>query len=243
MRLIFGAILSVVMAISSANAAELKVTDLVKGNGAMAKFGDKVSVHYTGWLLSGKQFDSSKTRNKPFEFELGAGSVIKGWEQGVAGMLVGGKRELIIPPTLGYGSRAVGNGLIPANSTLKFEVELLAIKQPLYSNINNKELEKLLAEGAKIYDIRRPEEWKKTGVVKGSRMLTLFTNKGVNRDFLSTFVKEVKTSDKVVLICRTGNRTQKAADYISNQLGYKQVYNVKSGIVDWIKKGNPVDKI
>jgi len=128
-QIFFGVILSVVMALSSANASELKITDLIKGEGAVAKTGDRVSVHYTGWLLTGKQFDSSKTRNKPFEFKLGAGRVIKGWEQGVAGMHIGGKRELIIPPELGYGSRAVGNGLIPANSTLKFEVELLGIKK------------------------------------------------------------------------------------------------------------------
>jgi len=127
-HIFFGIILSIVMAISSANAETLKITDLVTGNGVIAKQGDKVSVHYTGWLLSGKQFDSSKTRNKPFQFRLGAGRVIKGWEQGVAGMKVGGKRELIIPPELGYGSRSVGGGLIPANSTLKFEVELLGIK-------------------------------------------------------------------------------------------------------------------
>ncbi|MFK5892027.1 MAG: FKBP-type peptidyl-prolyl cis-trans isomerase [Pseudomonadota bacterium] len=116
------------MIISNANAAELKIIDLIKGEGGVAKHGDRVSVHYTGWLLTGKQFDSSRTRNQPFEFVLGAGRVIKGWEQGVAGMNVGGKRELIIPPKLGYGSRAVGGGLIPANSTLKFEVELLEIK-------------------------------------------------------------------------------------------------------------------
>jgi FKBP-type peptidyl-prolyl cis-trans isomerase len=128
MHIFWVTILSVIMAISNANAAELKVTDLIEGDGAIAKIGDRVSVHYTGWLLSGKQFDSSKTRNKPFEFRLGAGRVIKGWEQGVTGMKVGGKRELIIPPELGYGSRSVGGGLIPANSTLKFEVELLEIK-------------------------------------------------------------------------------------------------------------------
>jgi len=128
MRLIFGVLLCALVTISNISATELKVTDLVVGKGDVAKIGDKVSVHYTGWLLTGKQFDSSKTRNQPFEFRLGAGRVIKGWEQGVAGMHIGGKRELIIPPELGYGSRAVGGGLIPANSTLKFEVELLGIK-------------------------------------------------------------------------------------------------------------------
>ena len=240
MRFIVGILLSLSMAI--ANAGGLEIKELKKGEGEIAKSGDIVSVHYTGWLLDGTKFDSSVDRDKPFEFTLGAGMVIKGWDQGVAGMHVGGKRELIIPPELAYGKRAVGGGLIPANSTLKFDVELLAIVEAPFANIDNAELKKLLAEGVKIYDIRRPEEWKQTGVIKGSRLLTLFDRKGVNRDFMPTFAKEVRSDDKVILICRTGNRSQKAADYIANELGYGKVYNVKDGITRWIREGNPVEK-
>ncbi len=240
MRLTIGLFLS--LSIAVANAAGLAIKDLKQGEGAVAKPGDIVSVHYTGWLLNGTKFDSSVDRNQPFEFELGAGRVIKGWDQGVAGMHVGGKRELVIPPELAYGKRAVGGGLIPANSTLRFEVELLAIVEPPYTNIDNTALKKLLAEGVKIYDIRRAEEWKQTGVIKGSRLLTLFTDKGVNRGFMPTFAKEVKRDEKVIFICRTGNRTLKAADFITNQLGYEKVYNVKEGITRWIKEGNPVEK-
>ena len=240
MRFIVGLLLSLSVAVANAGGLEIKV--LKKGEGEIAKAGDTVSVHYTGWLLNGTKFDSSVDRKEAFEFELGAGMVIKGWEQGVDGMHVGGKRELVIPPELAYGKRAVGGGLIPANSTLKFEVELLAIVEPPYANIDNAELKKLLAEGVKIYDIRRAEEWKQTGVIKGSRLLTLFDAKGVNRDFMPTFAKEVKPDEKVIFICRTGNRTQKAADYIANQLGYGKVYNVKDGITRWIREGNPVEK-
>jgi FKBP-type peptidyl-prolyl cis-trans isomerase FkpA len=106
----------------------LKYQDLKVGTGEEAKKGNTVRVHYTGWLTSGKKFDSSKDRNEPFEFELGAGKVIKGWDEGVAGMKVGGKRKLMIPAKLAYGNREVGNGLIPANSDLVFEVELLELK-------------------------------------------------------------------------------------------------------------------
>jgi FKBP-type peptidyl-prolyl cis-trans isomerase FkpA len=98
----------------------------VAGTGAIAKTGDRVSVHYTGWLEDGTRFDSSRERQQPFQFVLGAGSVIRGWDEGVQGMRVGGRRRLLIPPELGYGAREVG-GVIPANSTLVFEVELLSI--------------------------------------------------------------------------------------------------------------------
>ncbi|HLG21061.1 MAG TPA: FKBP-type peptidyl-prolyl cis-trans isomerase [Bdellovibrionota bacterium] len=106
---------------------ELKIEDMKKGTGAEATSGKSVSVHYTGWLTDGKKFDSSVDRGQPFEFTLGAGQVIKGWDQGVAGMKVGGKRKLTIPPTLGYGERGAG-GAIPPNATLVFDVELLGVK-------------------------------------------------------------------------------------------------------------------
>jgi FKBP-type peptidyl-prolyl cis-trans isomerase FkpA len=107
---------------------QLQIENLVVGNGAEAKAGQNVSVHYTGWLTNGKKFDSSLDRGQPFSFKLGGGQVIQGWDQGVAGMKVGGKRKLTIPPELAYGNRAVGGDLIPANSTLVFEVELLGVK-------------------------------------------------------------------------------------------------------------------
>jgi len=106
----------------------LKYWDVKVGTGATATTGHKVKVHYTGWLTNGKKFDSSVDRKEPFEFQLGAGQVIKGWDEGVAGMKVGGKRRLEIPPALGYGDRGVGGGLIPPKSTLIFDVELLDVK-------------------------------------------------------------------------------------------------------------------
>lgn len=103
----------------------LGVEDLVVGTGATAATGDTVTVHYVGTLLDGTKFDSSIDAGRPFTFRIGAGQVIAGWEQGVPGMRVGGRRRLTIPPSLGYGNRA--NGPIPANSTLKFDIDLLSI--------------------------------------------------------------------------------------------------------------------
>ena len=107
--------------------SELIIEDLTVGDGAAAAAGQAVSVHYTGWLTNGQKFDSSVDRNDPFEFKLGMGQVIPGWDQGVAGMQVGGKRKLTIPPELAYGSRGAG-GVIPPNATLVFEVELLGVR-------------------------------------------------------------------------------------------------------------------
>jgi FKBP-type peptidyl-prolyl cis-trans isomerase FkpA len=105
----------------------LQYEDLQEGTGQEALSGQTVSVHYTGWLTDGTKFDSSVDRGQPFQFPLGARRVIAGWDEGVAGMKVGGKRKLTIPPSLGYGSRGAG-GVIPPNATLVFDVELLDVR-------------------------------------------------------------------------------------------------------------------
>jgi hypothetical protein len=114
-------------ALAPAAEGSLQITDQVVGTGREAKSGDTVSVHYVGTLTNGSEFDSSRGRNMPFTFRLGQGQVIKGWDDGVAGMKVGGKRKLVIPPSMGYGERGAPPK-IPGNSTLVFEVELLEVK-------------------------------------------------------------------------------------------------------------------
>lgn len=110
--------------------------DIRVGNGEVAKEGSRVRVHYTGWLTTGKKFDSSVDANSPFDFTIGAGDVIKGWDEGVAGMKVGGKRQLRIPPDLGYGASGTPGGPIPPNATLIFDVRLLAVTPPAQPKAN-----------------------------------------------------------------------------------------------------------
>lgn len=105
----------------------LQYIDVVAGSGDEARAGQNVSVHYTGWLTTGQKFDSSRDRGQPFTFRLGGGQVIQGWDEGVAGMRVGGQRRLIIPPNKGYGASGAG-GVIPPNATLIFDVELIQVR-------------------------------------------------------------------------------------------------------------------
>lgn len=127
MRLLTAVVVLLGAYTSNVGAGFLEIEDLQVGEGIEVANGDQVTVHYTGWLIDGTKFDSSLDRGKPFTFKLGARQVIQGWDRGVRGMQVGGIRKLTIPPELAYGDRAVGGGLIPANSTLVFEVKLLEI--------------------------------------------------------------------------------------------------------------------
>lgn len=126
---VFAPELGVVLAEMEESSTGLFTKDLAAGTGAAAKAGDTVVVHYTGWLPDGRAFDSSRDRGEPFSFTLGQGMVIPGWEEGVAGMRIGGQRQLVIPPDLAYGSEGAGGGeVIPPNATLVFDVELIEIR-------------------------------------------------------------------------------------------------------------------
>ncbi len=235
---VWGLLLWGVAAVGWANASGLEMTTLQEGSGEAAKRGDLVVVHYTGTLLDGTPFDSSRDRGQPFRFTLGAGEVIQGWDQGVAGMRPGERRKLVVPPDLGYGSRAVS--VIPANSTLQFDVELLKILN--FTELDNAALKRVMKQGGvTLVDIRRPEEWKQTGVVEGSELITAFTRRGaLHPDFPEKFLKRFTPEDRVVIICRTGNRTARLAQALVKELEWAGVYNVTRGITHWIKEGNPV---
>ncbi len=218
---------------------EFIVETLQNGNGDLATANQQISVHYEGKLTDGTVFDASRPRGQPFSFILGTGQVIKGWDLGVEGMAIGEIRRLTIPPELGYGSTGAGED-IPPNATLIFEVELLAVSKPLkLGQMNPDELLTAQAQGAVIVDIRREDEWQKTGIINGAKTITAFTKAGrLHQDFqqkFSSLAPSVKTP--IVLYCRTGNRTNKLGNALVRQLGYSNLSHLRNGIKGWIKDG------
>lgn len=227
---------------SHAPLPDVGIKDIQMGEGNEALPFSVVDVHYTGRLTDGTVFDSSVKRGEPFKFTLGAGQVIPGWDMGIKGMKPGGKRVLTIPPELAYGKKGAGD-VIPPNATLTFEVELVAAIPPPFANISNEDLVSKLENGVTLIDIRRPEEWKETGVVDGSIKATAFDKEGrFQKSFIETLQKTVQPDEEFIVICRTGNRTAALSNWLVTKGGYKNVVNVQDGITSWIKEGRSVDK-
>lgn len=217
----------------------LIVETLQKGNGELALTGQRISVHYEGKLQDGTVFDASRPRGQPLSFILGKGQVIKGWDLGVEGMLVGEIRRLTIPPEMGYGANGAGE-VIPPNATLIFEVELLAVTEPLtLGQMNSNELLDAQSKGAVIIDIRREDEWIKTGIIDGAETITAFSKTGhLHQDFQQKFLSLVPSlKTPVVLYCRTGNRTTKLGNALVSQLGYSNLSHLSKGITGWTDDG------
>ena len=220
-------------------AAELEMEILTEGNGEIAEVGKRVSVHYEGRLEDGTVFDGSRPRGQAFSFTIGAGQVIRGWEQGVAGMKVGETRKLTIPSELGYGEAGAG-GVIPPNATLVFEIELLEVMTPItLGQATAEELLKARANGVVLIDIRREEEWQETGIIEGAATVTAFTASGrVHPEFLDKFRELVPTPDTpVMLYCRTGNRTSNLGNALIDQLGFYDISHLSAGISGWLADG------
>ena len=220
-------------------AAELKMETLTEGHGEIAEAGKRVSVHYEGRLKDGTVFDGSRPRGQAFSFTIGAGQVIRGWEQGVAGMKVGETRKLTIPPELGYGEAGAG-GVIPPNATLVFEIELLEVTTPVVlGQATAEDLMKAQSEGVVVIDIRREEEWQETGIIDGAATVTAFAASGrVHPKFLDKFRELAPSPDTpVMLYCRTGNRTTSLSNALIDQLGFSDVSHLSAGIAGWMAEG------
>ncbi|ANB03244.1 FKBP-type peptidyl-prolyl cis-trans isomerase [Ectothiorhodospira sp. BSL-9] len=241
-RRLFAVLCAALLLAAGYASAEVQIKEIEAGEGDRAQMHHTLHVHYTGWLEDGTRFDSSHDRGEPLRLVLGQGQVIPGWEMGLEGMKEGGKRELVIPPHLAYGSRGAG-GVIPPDATLRFEVELVRMEGPAYSNVSNAELEALLESGVTLIDIRRPDEWQQTGVVEGSVLLTAFDEQGrFNPEFPGEVDRLVDRDEPFVIICRVGNRTAFLSQAMAEQGGYERVHNVTEGIMGWIESGKSVTR-
>ena len=227
------------------NAAEIEILSDIPGTGPTIVNHSKISVHYRGTLDDGTEFDSSFKRNQPFVFQIGVRQVIPGWEIGLMGMKVGGKRKIKIPPELAYGKNGAGKS-IPPNATLIFDVEIIAIQPPGYKIISINEFISMPKKDLIIIDIRTQEEWDKTGIIKGSKKINAFDQKGnLNPGFINSFkllTKKNNLNSKVVFISSRGDISSILANGFVEKLGYKKMYSLKGGINEWITLGNPLLK-
>ncbi|MFC1673089.1 FKBP-type peptidyl-prolyl cis-trans isomerase [Pseudomonadota bacterium] len=218
---------------------EVQIKDLVVGTGAYAELGNRMKVHYTGWLMDGTKFDSSLDTNSPYEFSLGAFEVIRGWDLGLRGMQVGGTRELIIPPELAYGKK--GYLAVPPNATLRFEVELLDTHVNRVTKINSGELAELIKEGVTIVDIRKVKDRKGMGMIAGSLMNPAYLDSsGFSPTFLKTMKTLVEKTEKFVFVDKIGRDSSYFSGVLSDRKGYTDIHYLKGGLAKWIKDGHPV---
>ncbi len=220
----------------------LQINNIIEGEGAEIINHSKIQVHYTGKLQDGTKFDSSYDRGQPFSFQIGLREVIEGWEIGLMGMKVGGKRTLIIPPKLAYGERGAGD-LIPPNATLTFDVEVIDVKAPGYSFINAEEIQDLQEDGYKFIDIRTKKERDNTGIIPGSLEITAFDIYGnFVPEFMKTFRDFIDLDDNTVFISNEGRAASMLANGFVEQLKATNIYALKGGIQQLIKENFKLEK-
>ncbi len=222
-------------------ASEIEIINDKEGSGPVIVNHSKIAVHYRGTLENGTEFDSSFKRNIPFVFQIGTNQVIKGWEIGLMGMKVGGKRYMKIPSDLAYGDRGAA-GIIPPNSDLFFEIEVISVQPPGYTSLNPKELiEMNKNDDLIIIDIRTKKEWKNTGIIKKSKKITAFDDQGnFQQNFLRDIQKFTNISSKIVFISSDGDISSILANGFVERLEYRNIFHLEGGINNWITKGFPL---
>ena len=235
-------LLIIVCFTQSVMADGVQINNNIEGDGIEIVKHSKIQVHYTGKLQDGTKFDSSLDRGEPFSFQIGLRQVIEGWEIGLMGMKVGGKRTLIIPSELAYGERGAGD-LIPPNATLTFDVEIVAVQDPGYGLVKATEIRALQEEGYKFIDIRTEKERDHTGVVPGSLEITAFDIYGnFVPEFMKTFRDLVKLDDNTVFISNEGEIASILANGFVEQLNASNMYALKGGIQQLIKENYKLEK-
>ena len=236
-------ILFIIMFLSQTVMADgIQITNIVEGEGTEIINHSKIQVHYIGKLQDGTKFDSSYDRGQPFIFQIGLREVIKGWEIGLMGMKVGGKRTLIIPPELAYGDRGAGD-LIPPNATLTFDIEIVAVKHPGYGLIKVDDIKGFKEDGYKFIDIRTEKERENTGIISGSLEITAFDIYGnFVPEFMKTFRDLVELDDNIVFISNEGEIASMLANGFVEQLNATNMYALKGGIQQLIKENYKLEK-
>ena len=224
-------ILFIIMCFTQSVMADgVQIYNNIEGVGTEIVKHSKIQVHYTGKLQDGTKFDSSLDRGEPFSFQIGLRQVIEGWEIGLMGMKVGGKRTLIIPSELAYGERGAGD-LIPPNATLTFDIEIIDVEAPGYGLVNTSEIKILQEDGYKFIDIRTKKEREHTGVVPGSLEITAFDIYGnFVPEFMKTFQDLVELNDNIVFISNEGEISAILANGFVEQLGATNMYSLDGGI-------------
>ena len=221
---------------------ELEINNIIEGEGAQIINHSKILVHYTGKLQDGTKFDSSYDRGEPFSFQIGLRQVIEGWEIGLMGMKVGGKRTLVIPPELAYGERGAGD-LIPPKATLTFDVEIVDVEPPGYGYVYSEDIQYLQGDGYKFIDIRTQKERDNTGIIPGSLEITAFDIYGnFVPEFMKTFRDLVALDDNTVFISNEGKIASILANGFVEQLNATNMYALKGGIQQLIKVNYKLEK-
>ena len=223
-------------------AKELQIINDIEGRGLEIINHSKIEVHYLGKLEDGTKFDSSYDRGEPLSFQIGMKRVIEGWELGLMGMKVGGKRTLFIPSKLGYGQRGAGD-LIPPNANLIFDVEIINIQPPGYKTVLSSEIKDLKKLNYKFIDIRIDEERQNTGMLDGSIQVTAFDEFGkFVPEFMQNLKNNVDLNDNIVFISNDGDIASILANGFAEQLGAKNMNYLQGGIQELIKENYQLSK-
>ncbi len=218
-----------------ANCDNVEILNDIPGTGNEVVNHSKITVHYSGKLDNGTVFDSSYKRKQPFVFQIGTRQVIEGWELGIIGMKEGGKRSIFIPSKMAYGKKGAGD-LIPPNSNLIFDIEIIKVEAPKYKILDVKDIKKMQSKGFKLIDIRNKNETDKTGIIPGSINITAFDKNG---NFLNSFLEKYQSlvinTDNVVLISDKGDISSILANGFAEHLGAKNMYSLSGGIKAYLK--------
>lgn len=233
---------SAAMAQTGQGPAQVIVRDMEMGEGDTAIDGARVVVQYTGYLADGTKFESTYDRGRPFDFTLGIGQIIRGMDLGVKGMRVGGRRELIVPPSLAYGDKGAGTA-VPPGETLRYEIELMKVETTTYAVLTAEALHGLLGSKIKVIDIRPESRRAETGTIAGAVGLPAFDEKGIlNRHFLARLLDTAGKTDPLILVDDDGRQARFLGTFLTQNAGFTNMRGLDGGLKAWAGRGYALEK-